>query len=298
MTRSLCLLLALSACSSDGAPPDDGPPEGYVRYRTSEIVLQPGESGLYAEWVAAPFDRDMDVEDVIGWQSAGGHHALMYSSSDLQPPGTTRPWEDADQLVSRFVGGVGGEGAAAVRLPPGVVFRVRAGSAMLIQTHYVNTGEEPITVSSYLDVKYVDPQPGALVASLFASTTLAIDVAPGESSLQIDCVLPEDVRILMYANHMHERGLTALTKLIDADGVTETEIKRDDAWVYEYAFNPNFGTASPQDPLVLPAGSTLRTECTWRNDGAANLIFPDEMCVFFGMFLAEQDVNCVDGDWQ
>src|SRR4051812_28782269 len=106
----VALALALVACSSDGGD-GDGAPEGYVRYRTPPVELQPGESGFWATWVANPADHDLDILDVQGWQSIGGHHAVMYSTTNNKPLGTTRAWQDVDQLTSRFLGGVGGEGA-------------------------------------------------------------------------------------------------------------------------------------------------------------------------------------------
>jgi len=134
-------------------------------------------------------------------------------------------------------------------------------------------------------------------ASRFSWTTRAFDVPPGESSIQVDCVLPEDVKLLMFANHMHERGMSTTTTLVDAQGM-EHDLKRDDAWEYEFAFNPNFSTAALATPVVLPAGSTLRTTCHWLNEGVTNINFPDEMCVFFGLYLSDHDQNCVDGTWQ
>lgn len=302
----LCTLLSLlslgtAACGDAPAPDDpaespDGPPAGYVRYRTPAITLQPGESGQRAQVVSAPFDADLDVADLIGTQTAGGHHALMYSSTRDEPVGTTRPWEDADQLVTRFVGGIGGEGAGAVELPEGVVFRIRAGSRMLIQTHYINTTAEPILGESVLDVKLVEPAAGAQVASLFGSTDIGVAVPPGESSMDVACVLQDDIRLLMWANHMHEHGFEVSTRLTDPDGAT-VDVKTDEPWDYGWALEPNFGHRSPEDPLVLPRGSTLETRCTWRNTGGEDVAFPDEMCVFFGLFLGDHDQNCVAGHW-
>src|SRR5262249_12207962 len=131
----------------------------------------------------------------------------------------------------------------------------------------------------------------AQVASMFAMTSVRIAVTPGRSTLQVQCTLPEDVPLLMYSNHMHQFGANVTTE----NG--STPLKDDPAWSYEWAFNPNFALRKPDNPLVLPAGSTLTTHCTWTNDGNDTIGFPDEMCVFFGIALGEHDRTCADGKW-
>jgi hypothetical protein len=296
-----------TACGSDepgddpGAGGDDGPAEGYVRLRTTPITLQPGESGLWAQWVALPGDADQDIIDVTGWQSPGGHHALLYATMERLAPGETRPWGHADQITARFLGGIGGEGAERVLLPEGAVFRVPAGQGLLIQTHYVNTTDAPIVGESYLDVKLVPADPTRQVASMFSITTLDVAVPPGEhAKADVECVLAEDVELIMYANHMHAYGVsqkTTMTALGEGgDGRTE-DVKVDLAWEYEWAFNPNFTVHPVAAPLRLPAGTRLRSECEWANSSSGMLGFPDEMCVFFGFHLGDRDLTCNGGDW-
>lgn len=298
MRRLACFLFfAMASCGSEETPPpDDGPPEGYVRYRTPPVTLQPGESGLWAQWVANPFDEDMDVADVIGWQSEGGHHALMYSTSEAREIGYTRDWSDADQLSTRFVGGIGGEGAEAVRLPAGMVLRIPANSSLLIQTHYINTGDTELVAESYLDVKLVPASPDAVVAGLFSHTDVGVDLTPGTNTMTVECVLQDDIELVMFANHMHEYGTVVKTTNILEDG-TEIVLKDDPAWEYEWALNPNFEYRTLESTVLLPAGSTLRTECEWQNTTTDEVSFPDEMCVFFGFSTNGNDIVCLSGQW-
>src|SRR5436309_1645428 len=100
MTRCASILTFLFGCAESNDPPD-----GYLRLRTPTVAVQPGASDLWAQWVTAPMDRDMDVADLTGTQSAGGHHALLYSMTDIEPVGFTRPWKDSDLLSARFIGG-------------------------------------------------------------------------------------------------------------------------------------------------------------------------------------------------
>src|SRR5579864_6321036 len=67
----------------------------FVRYETQPVAVGAGDDVIWAEWVAPPLESDMDVVEVTGLQSKGGHHALLYASTNIQPVGTSRAWQDA-----------------------------------------------------------------------------------------------------------------------------------------------------------------------------------------------------------
>jgi hypothetical protein len=100
----------------------------------------------------------------------------------------------------------------------------------------------------------------------------------------------------MYANHMHDWGVSASTELINADG-TMTPLQVDPVWDPSWAFHPNYTKFSQQAPKLVPAGSTLHTTCTWANSGSTPITFPDEMCIFGAFFVGNQDVTCANGVW-
>src|SRR5262245_53048451 len=161
---------------------------GYKRYEPPPIEVGVGVSDDWAQWVGGPLDQDYDVIDIKGNQSVGGHHALVYATVDEQPTGFTRIWQDADQLAARLMGGIGGEGGANVNLPPGVVFRVKKGSYILIQTHYLNVLDRTIMGQTYIDVKLEPVDATRIVASMMSNTTLSIDLAAHkQTTLDIYC---------------------------------------------------------------------------------------------------------------
>src|SRR4051812_25591149 len=193
--RSMAMVVVLlAACGTqDTQYGGEVLPDGYIRYTAPAVRLQPGETAQYVQWVAPALDRELDVVAVRGSQSAGGHHALLYASPDLEPVGTTRMWEPADQITARFLGGTGGEGASAVtNLPEGAVLRVPAGSGFYIQTHYLNTSDDVLDGTSSIDVKLAEPSPDATELSMFVSSTLTVNVPPGASEETLDCDVQED----------------------------------------------------------------------------------------------------------
>lgn len=269
--------------------------DGFVRYVTKPIAVEPGRDVMWDEWVAPPLDIDMDVIKVTGMQSGGGHHAILYGTTDLQPLGTVRQWQDADQLTTKTLGGVGAEGDGIDALPPGVVFRAKKGSALMIQSHFLNTTKKTLQGRSAIDVKLLPADPALKVASRFTNTTLAISLPPSApSSLQVTCKVPKDLSFVAYANHMHSYGVSVKTELATPDGTTRP-LKVDPSWNYAWAFAPNFSKFALDAPDVIPAGSTITTTCNWVNSETTTLNFPSEMCVFIGHMVEDADVTCIAG---
>ncbi|HMJ16278.1 MAG TPA: hypothetical protein VK524_32920 [Polyangiaceae bacterium] len=297
-------LVACGSTSQDTAPGpvmaefgSEPPAPGYTRFYTPSLTLAPGESRIYAQWVAPPAERDQYVLDVRGKQTAGGHHALLHATSITQPSGFTGDWPSEAHLTTRFLGGVPGPGGESFQLPEGAVFLLRKGESLVVQVHHMNPTHAMREARSYLDVKLLDPTPNARVVALFNSTTLSFLLEPGrETSHHMNCRVREDLEILMYANHMHELGSSALTEAVYPDGIT-SELKRDDVWDHEWGGIPNYTHAPAGTPLHIPAGTLLRTRCTWQNPGTQTVRFPDEMCGFFGFFYSESDIQCTNEKW-
>jgi hypothetical protein len=294
---------SLTACGTDPEKKFDGEllPDGYVRYEASSVKLQPGETKQFVQWVSAPLDHDIEIVDIRGSQGPGGHHALLYASPDVEAIGTTRAWEAADQISSRFLGGVGGEGVSGglSKLPDGAVFRVPAGSGFYIQSHYLNASDAPMTTESALEVLIQDPTPGATVLSMFVSSTLDIAVpsgAPYEETLA--CDVQDDTALIMYVNHIHETGTSVTTVLHPAGALDQTlMVKQDARWDKEWTTHPNFDVMTLDKPLVLHKGDRLETTCKWNNNSGKTLKFPDEMCGFITMYEGPTDRACANGKW-
>jgi len=166
------LLALLAGCSSstdrDSPGPTGGPvesadsfgqstpvPDGYTRYYSTVQEVSPGESLMLVEWVTGAFDEDMDVMDVKGGQTKGGHHASLTASTQIEPVGTVRPQVINDQFSATFLGAIGGEGqgAGAFSKPDNYAFRLSKGAGLYLQTHYINATDSTLRVRSYVDIE-------------------------------------------------------------------------------------------------------------------------------------------------
>lgn len=285
---SLFALGSLVACTDS----NDGAPDGYRRFEPAPITVAPGVSGQWIQYVSLPLDQDMDVIDVIGEQGIGGHHAILYASPVSQPVGTMREWRATDQITDRLLGGVGGEGAEGLQLPEGAVFRIPAGFSLYMNVHYYNAGEEPVEAWSRLDVKLAPASPTRTAVGFFgAADVSAIAKANAQSQITYKCKTKEDMRFVMFANHMHEYGAAVRTTAHVPDGETMV-LKDDPSWTGEWATSPNFARRPIADPIVLPAGTELEQTCSWNNTTNRDLGFPDEMCAFFAFHLDSVDRQC------
>jgi hypothetical protein len=214
---------------------------------------------------------------------------------EVQPLGTTRAWTNEDQVTGKFLGGRGGEVGADITLPDGIVFRVPAGKALVIQPHFLNATNQVLQGRSYLDVKFAPASPDRKVAGLFGVGALKLEVPPGVVEKEMTCTLQKDIQVIMQANHMHESGRSAVTTLV-INGV-QTTIKDDPVWNYEWATNPNFTRYTLDHPFIMPAGSTITTHCQWDNQTGHTKMFPEEMCGFATIDVSDHDYGCVEGQW-
>src|ERR1700690_539447 len=100
-------------------------PDGYTRYLTPIVTnIAPGENIEYCQWVAPASDSAQDVLDFVGKQSATGHHAVLYATTNTAyAVGESHECTVADMIPLSFIGALGGEGNANLgQLPEGLYF--------------------------------------------------------------------------------------------------------------------------------------------------------------------------------
>src|SRR5262249_13992865 len=98
---------------------------------------------------------------------------------------------------------------------------------------------------------------------------LGFTVLTGIQPLTFQCTMSRNVTLFAVAPHMHRLGIH-----MKVDGPGGTILDQD------YSFEEQ--RLYPVGPLALPAGSVLRTTCTWNNNTGGPIYFGDstdaEMC--------------------
>lgn len=293
-----------AAAEGDEIAPGFKPPaaaDGYTRIVAPVVEgLAPGSDVTYCQYVHGPFDTDMDVLDVGGYQSRGGHHAVAYASTVDVPLGTSRPCNQDDNLSTSFIGGVGGEGGGGVKLPPNVAFRLPKGNSIMLNTHFLNTTDETLDGHSVVDFKFVPADGQRTIAAFFANGNIGFNLPPHEpTDIVTECTLPRDMEFILFTNHMHDHGASAQTEVVHADDEVEM-VHEDPTWTYEMQFKAVYTQWPLEAPFVVAKGEKLRTRCSWRNTSDTALGFPREMCFGIGFFLSDGSSApvCINGTWR
>jgi hypothetical protein len=294
---------ATTDSSSAAAKPWEPPPPsaGYTRLEVPMVHdLTPGSDNTFCQFIQAPLDHDVDVLDVEGFQSSGGHHAVAYASSDTTPVGTSRRCTEQDNVSQGgFLGGIGGEASGGVKLPEGVAFRLPKGNSILLNTHFINTTDKTLDGRVAIDFKFVEVDSKRIIASLFSNGNSSFNVAAhGDGIAMAECTLPRAFKFILFTNHMHGQGSYAKTELVHADGRVDL-VHEDADWVPEMQFKAVYSKWTVEQPLIVDKGDMLRTQCNWQNQTDSALMFPAEMCFGTGFFLSDGSSSpvCLEGRW-
>jgi hypothetical protein len=219
-------------------------------------------------------------------QGRGGHHAVLLGARQPLPAGTIEDCSNGSDMAKYEMIMLPRE------LPPGHGSKLPGGRNMVIQSHYVNTTSRPILVRDVVQLELVPMEQVRTWAAPIMHGTLDLEIPAGQSGeVSFDCVLEQDVELLVIGGHMHEWG----TKFQAEIGPTIDALELlylVDPWKAEFRDVPPV-TLFYEQPKPLAAGTIVRTTCTWDNTESHPLVFPHEMCITFGIVAGQQDpVEC------
>ncbi|HEY5922317.1 MAG TPA: FAD-dependent oxidoreductase [Kofleriaceae bacterium] len=293
----------LAACASDSesdllagfSPPPPSPDE--VQY-LSPIVrdILPGEDRIVCSYLDAYIDEDFDIGRIAGYNTTGSHHIILYTTSLSQPP-NTHDCKDEEMVFLSLVGGTGGDAAVSAEstLPEGLVRRVKGGSQLVIQTHWLNASDAAIDGQAAFNVRYEPVSPTKTPTDFMAVMNTQFEVTPGASKASVECTFKDEVKVWQLSGHQHDLGEHVRIAFTPKGGSERVLI--DDDWNKEWSFNPKFldFTAAP---MVIAPGDKLRVDCDWMNPGDDTVRFPSEMCGAIAQFYpSTSQLVCFNGDW-
>jgi hypothetical protein len=274
--RTIAMVVALAAatgCSSS----DEEDTAAETALALESFTVEPGAQGLRCQTFANPTGEEMDVDGWSSFQAPGGHHVLVFAIDGA----TDIPMDDCEEGPS--APGVGRTlvyqsqtaGNGAMSYPTGVAARVGPTQGFLVQIHYLNATDGPLTVSNSLAFTRMAGRADAVMAPLmFENRNLAIP--PGGATLARSCTLPDDVELVWLASHMHQRG-AAFRAAIGPEEI--------------YASAQPEGRTAIFDPVrPVTAGAQVTIECTYWNDTSEDIHFgpsleDDEMCNLVGAYV-------------
>lgn len=287
-------VIAIAGCTpGDGA--DDGPIDARVpvppapsedealQFVMPETIIPAGEEKMMC-WIP-DFDVEQDylLTHFQGWQyTPGGHHVVALKAGIPQEKGTVYDCTQIEQMTDvRPL--INPDPSPETRaFPDGYAIRLRAGTTVVLQSHYINYGEVDMNVADVarIDLAPADSEP--IEASYIAMNHGGLDLPVGESASDLGCTLPEeagDVEFLSLFGHMHGFGKDLA---IDGDfGAGWERLYTIDEWEQDFRDNPPvtlYDPAGMGERVQMQPGDRLNLHCAWNNTSDTALRFPSEMC--------------------
>jgi hypothetical protein len=298
MLKVVALSLLVAGCArSPGNLVDPGPAPANGLQILFPVVqgIQPGQSLEYCTWTDQILQSEVDVKHAQVLQSLGGHHVVLFYTTKYQPPGTQRLCTDDDMATFRFA--VGAAETTDVDAPGDLVFRIPAGAQLVANQHFLNATPNTLDVQSAMNLTFADPGSAMVPAGSLAFLDDSMRIAPGDQTLDIQCVMNTAQPVWQVFPHMHEWGKHASINLVHA-GVATSIFDGD--WEPDFAFHPPTFVRDISTPLMMMPGDQLNLHCEWNNDTGSDLTFGLEMCVAFAQTIdsdGQPNMACNKGSW-
>jgi len=298
--RRVCVLslIVMSGCSgAPGPDPEAQLPEavpGQAIEVSMQSLIEAGSETERCRFFRAP-EGGLWVDRQDVHYTPGSHHVLLFSTPYTEIPtrdsgGHERdtrgvfPCADgapADWEIDGVVGGAQSEEVAGGQGVPGVALKIKGGTVLLMNTHYLNASAAPLQTDARITLHTVDPASVTQEAGVLFFYNFYIQVPPGgESEARMRCPITRDVTLLDAQSHMHARGVSYLAEL-RAPGSEPTTVYQSQDW-------QNVPIARFAPGLPLPAGSSLDYRCRYRNPDQRTVLqgltTRDEMCMFVGVY--------------
>ncbi|WP_437687026.1 hypothetical protein [Sorangium sp. So ce176] len=317
-TSSFLVLLgaaALFGCSSSGNGPEEPgdvllepPAQGAgVQYRMVSTIEPAQEIERCQLFVAPPEGLNVNREEVRF--SGGSHHVLLYATPYTEMPTETARGQKLDpsqvhdcndgpqadwDVTGVIAGAQSSDGKSFLGgMPEGVALKVKPGTVLLMNTHYLNSSAETRETDARINLHTIPDEEVTIEAGMLFHYNPFISVpAHGESSARMRCTTDNDISIVRLQSHMHRRGVGYVAHKVDADG-TMTELYAHDRW-------EDVPTQEFEPLLELKAGEALDYRCDFKNtearDIAQGLTTRDEMCMLIGPYFPRSEAyeNCAN----
>ncbi|HEV7554303.1 MAG TPA: hypothetical protein VGO00_02545, partial [Kofleriaceae bacterium] len=125
-----------------------------------------------------------------------------------------------------------------------------------------------------------------------------LDLPPGPSTMDIHCVMQNDINSWYLTPHMHNWGTNYTASVTHAG--TKSMLVDHLVWDPTFMFEPPAQKFDPATPFKLVTGDQFDVHCEWNNDTGADLTFGNEMCVFYLQSIDTAglgNIDCDNGSW-
>lgn len=289
------LLFVALIAGSAGCAGESGPQlsDEHVIIDTPSFTLQPGEEKFYCYYTTLPTEAT-GIHRMTSVMPPGSHHMIVFKTQNAtQPDGTFGE-------CSNFGGGGGGIADIPVWLyatqtpegeftmPDGVGITVAAAQPVIVNMHYINQTEAPITANVHLELEPFVANAVFIEAHAFITYNDEISIPPGATgSVSGSCNVPADVQFVSLTTHSHK--YTTSAHVMDGDTMVLETLDWEHATVERF-----------DRPYYQFSSSTLDYNCQYHNTTNMTIqtgesAIANEMCMAVGVFFpATGDVLCLN----
>jgi hypothetical protein len=286
------------------------------------FVLGPGGEQVLCENMTSPNADDQYYIEYHAHLRRGTHHMITYASftnPTTPPDGTVQPCGGNDPSFHFIFGSqaaLGPEGGILdVPLPgevapedEGLAAKLPASSKLVVEMHYVNTGEQDLLVEGWTNVLYTPPgQVKGILDPIYFIGGLSENTPPHatETITAAGCGLSDaqgdSLRIVGLTGHTHAMS-TQFRAYVDHQDATEGTVPHELVYQsndWQEPMNAEFNSVKRNQPvggqadgavsgdLILKRGDSLSWACDVTNTldtplRFANEAYKAEMCNVFG----------------
>jgi hypothetical protein len=271
-------------------------PRHGLQVRLSPITIAPESEREVCQLVTLRNRKAMDASEITMAMPTGptytSHHFAVFLYQGENPQGIPRgPFDRVgcagvgDQIVSPILAFVQ-RPRQTIRFPAGVAVGLGPHQRLLLNSHYLNGGTEPLTID--VAVNFRGARKGVVRhhTRSFQLGTFNIKVLPGQTgSAQASWVAPFPMNVVWLSTHSHKH-----TQSVDVDVMRQGVVGPQLLETRSYS-EPTVNEYDP--PLRLEAHDGFHWTCNYLNDTSRTLTFGatsnDEMCFTVGFFYPDDD---------
>jgi hypothetical protein len=288
LALGLAAAAALAGCSDDPGPGET------IAVDAPAFTLQPGEEKFYCYYTTLPNAEATGIHRMASSMTPGSHHMIVFKSRTAQQPdGTLAECENF---------GMGSAGLTDIpmwlfaaqdpevqfTMPEDVGIAVAPNQPVIVNMHYINLSDEPLTASVHVELEAYQPSVTFTQAHSYITFNTQIDVPPGaQGSAGGSCDVPPNAQFVLMSTHSHKY-------------TTSVQVRDGDRMVLETRDWAHATVGTWESPYYQFTSGKLDYRCEYTNTSNQRLetgesAIANEMCMAAGVYFpAHGDTFCLN----
>jgi hypothetical protein len=262
--------------------------------QSGQITIQPNSEAYYCYYKTIPGSAAIQVGAFQSWMSTGSsHHFITYEATSAgTPDGTVQPCQG---VAGKWVYATSVPGQVIeLKMPDGVGLSMNAGTQLVLNMHFVNSGSAAVSPTLKLNVlfaKNVQYQAGTMISfNAGINVPPAGPNGPGTQTVRGTCTAPAGSKFFAITSHTHKHATTTDVNYVSG-GQTQNVVHTTD-WE-----SPDVGLFYAPSFLETKAGDSFTYSCAYSNTTSQAVLVGEtaasnEMCMAIGYYFPAGSASC------